>query len=131
MNKRKIGPENFYSDLRNFCASELDILARYTEQFRKNANLRPEMTMYNWPRFVRTNEITRFLTFYETYKLIQDVQGSVFQVGVLEGNTLFTFAHIVETFDPRRIRNSHNGTVRRNYFDQAMFVSELAWHFLS
>lgn len=101
MIKRKIDPENFNSDLRNFRASELDILARYTEQFRKSANLRPEMTMYNWPRFVRTNEITRFLTFYETYKLIQDVQGSVFQVGVLEGNTLFTFAHLVETFEPR------------------------------
>lgn len=29
----------------------------------------------------------------------------------------------------RRIRNSHNVTVRRNYFEQAMFVSELARHF--
>ena len=57
--------------------------------------------MYNWPRYVRTNEITRFITFYEMYKKIQNIQGSIFQVGVLEGNTLFSYAHLVENFEFR------------------------------
>ena len=96
-----VDPTNLNSDLRNFRNTEIEILARYAKQFKESAEKQPEMTMYNWPRFVRTNEITRFITFYETYKLIQEVQGSIFQAGVLEGNTLFTFAHLVENFEPR------------------------------
>lgn len=103
MTNTKIDPVNLNSDLRNFRDSEVEILARYTEQFKKSALQRPEMTLYNWTRFVRTNEITRFLTFYETYKHIQEIQGSVFQVGVLEGNTLFSFAHLIENFEARNI----------------------------
>jgi len=98
---KKVDETNFNSDLRNFRQQEIEILAKYSEQFKDSASKKPEMTMYNWPRYVRTNEITRFITFYETYKLIQDVQGSVFQAGVLEGNTLFTFAHLIENFEPR------------------------------
>ena len=101
MTNTKIDPVNLNSDLRNFRDSEVEILARYTEQFKKSALQRPEMTLYNWTRFVRTNEITRFLTFYETYKHIQEIQGSVFQVGVLEGNTPFSFAHLIENFEAR------------------------------
>jgi hypothetical protein len=97
----KINPEFFNSDLRNFRETELDTLAEYTQQFKKAASESPEMAMYNWPRYVRTQEITRFITFYEIYKHIQEIHGSIFQVGVLEGNTLFTYAHLIENFEHR------------------------------
>ncbi len=92
--------KNFNSDLRNFRESEINILDEYIEQI-KIASEKPDLLLYNWPRFVRTNEITRFITFYEMYKKIQDIQGSIFQVGVLEGNTLFSYAHLVENFEFR------------------------------
>lgn len=97
----KVNEEHFNSDLRNFRSEEIEVLAEYSQQFKQSAAENPEMTMYNWPRYVRTNEVSRFLTFYETYKHIQEVQGSIFQMGVLEGNTMFTFAHLVENFEPR------------------------------
>jgi len=97
---KKIREENFNSDLRNFRKSEIEILGEYTNQIREAAE-KPDLLLYNWPRYVRTQEITRFISFYEIYKYIQDVQGSIFQCGVLEGNTLFTFAHLVENFEIR------------------------------
>lgn len=93
--------EHFNSDLRNFRKEEIESLENYTQQFKAASAYDPSMAMYNWPRFVRTNEITRFCTFYHIYDLIKDIQGSIFQVGVLEGNTLFSFAHLQETFEPR------------------------------
>jgi hypothetical protein len=93
--------KHFNSDLRNFRKEEVEVLSKYSDQFKESANFDPAMTMYNWPRYVRTNEITRFLTFYHIYNMIKDVQGSILQIGVLEGNTLFSFAHLQENFEPR------------------------------
>ena len=64
----KVNGTSFNSDLRNFRDEEINTLTNYTEQLKEASQLHPEMVMYNWPRYVRTNEITRFLTFYETYK---------------------------------------------------------------
>jgi hypothetical protein len=93
-------PKSFNSDLRKFRKKELQDLEKYVDQI-KHAAKKPEILLYNWPRYVRTHEITRFICFYEIYKLIQNIHGSIFQCGVLEGNTLFSFAHLVENFEFR------------------------------
>lgn len=93
--------KHFNSDLRNFRQEEVTVLSNYIDQFKEAANFDPAMTMYNWPRYVRTNEFTRVLTFIHIYNLIKEIQGSILQVGVLEGNTMFSFAHLQENYEPR------------------------------
>ena len=55
----------------------------------------------NYSRYARTMDITRLLVFYEVYKLITDIQGSIIDLGVLHGNSLFSMAHFTEIFEPK------------------------------
>ena len=93
--------KTFNSDLRNFRNEEINVLKDYIEHYKDASNKDPAMAMYNWTRFVRTNEVTRLLSFFEIYNVIKDIQGYTFQLGVLDGNTMFSFAHFQETFEPR------------------------------
>lgn len=88
------------SDFRNYRKEELDILDRYVAQMSKHMDV-PEIAVYNWPRLIRNQEITRFLVFYEVYKQIKDVHGCIMEMGVLDGNTMFSLAHFVEIFEHR------------------------------
>ncbi len=88
------------SDFSNYRDEELDILNRYVEQIEKHDSA-PEITLYNWPRFVRSQEVTRFLVYYEIFKKIENVHGCIMQIGVLNGNTLFSYAHFSEIFEHR------------------------------
>lgn len=100
-NKGEQFEETFNSDLRNFRNEEIENLKEYTKQYQISAESNAPMAMYNWTRFVRTNEVTRLLSFLEIYHLIKDIHGYTLQLGVLDGNTLFSFAHFQEIFEPR------------------------------
>tara|TARA_Y100000813_G_scaffold161785_1_gene122332 strand:+ start:567 stop:1322 length:756 start_codon:yes stop_codon:yes gene_type:complete len=88
------------SDFSKYRNEEMEILERYVDQVRQHADV-PEFILYNWPCFVRSQEITRFLVYYEIFKMIQNVHGSIVQLGVLNGNTLFSYALFSEIFEHR------------------------------
>lgn len=88
------------SDFSNYRDEEFETLERYVEHIEDHRDT-PELILYNWPRFVRSQEITRFLVYYEIFKMIENVHGSIMQIGVLNGNTLFSYAHFSEIFEHR------------------------------
>jgi hypothetical protein len=59
-----------------------------------------EDMLQNFPSFVRRINITRFLAQYELFKMVQDLPGSIVELGVYKGSSLFAFANFLEIFSP-------------------------------
>ena len=95
------------SDQRNYRESELDTIQALVGQFQgmqateTNAGLHPAEFMANFSRFVRTTDITRLLAIHELYQKVKNVQGSIVEIGVLNGFNVFNFAHFVEIYEHR------------------------------
>jgi hypothetical protein len=54
----------------------------------------------NFAKYVPRQTLTRFLMRYEIFKLIQHVQGSIVECGVLFGNGLMSFANLSAILEP-------------------------------
>lgn len=88
------------STFSNYREQEIDNLKAYLEQFR-DYNENPEVILYNFSRFVRTQEITKFLVFNKIFEIIKNIHGHIVEFGIHNGNTLFTLAHLSEIFEHR------------------------------
>jgi hypothetical protein len=88
------------SDLRHFKENELSDLKRRIALVEKH-NQHPEVLLYNFARIARTQDMTRLLAFHETYSQIINIPGEIVEIGVLEGQSLFSFAHFAEIYEPR------------------------------
>lgn len=55
--------------------------------------------LQNFARYVPRQSLTRFLVKYELFKLILNTQGSIFEVGVLAGGSLFSWAQCSAIFE--------------------------------
>jgi hypothetical protein len=73
------------------------ILERRQKIF-KNTQESVEDILTNFPTFTRRVSITRFLAHYELFKRISDLPGSIVELGVFKGSSLFAFAHFLEIF---------------------------------
>ena len=67
--------------------------------FRKN-NASWEIKIENFPKYVRRQNITRFLALYEIFKKIQNVKGSIIECGVHEGFGLMSWAKFSSILEP-------------------------------
>jgi len=56
--------------------------------------------LHNFPKYVATKEIRKFLYRYEIFKQVLEVHGSIIEAGVLYGGGLLTWAHLSEIFEP-------------------------------
>lgn len=54
----------------------------------------------NFPKYVRRQDISRFIALYELFKKIIDVKGSIVECGVHLGFSLFTFAKLSANLEP-------------------------------
>lgn len=54
----------------------------------------------DFPVFASRQQITYFLERYELYKKVQDIPGSILELGVAGGFGLMTFAHLCSIFEP-------------------------------
>lgn len=54
----------------------------------------------NFPKYITRTSMTRFLTKYEIFKKIIDVQGSIIECGVLFGGGLMSWAHFSSILEP-------------------------------
>lgn len=62
--------------------------------------------LQNFPKYVPTQDIRRFLSRYELFKQVLDVHGSIVECGVLFGGGLMSWAHFSEVFEPfNHLRN--------------------------
>jgi hypothetical protein len=64
----------------------------------KMGNQPIEEILQNFPTFTRRITITRFLAHYELFRQIQNIPGSIVELGVFKGASLFAFAHFLEIF---------------------------------
>ena len=59
-----------------------------------------EVKMQNFPKYVRRQNLTRFLALYEIFKKILRVKGSVVECGVFQGFGLMTWAKLSALLEP-------------------------------
>jgi Macrocin-O-methyltransferase (TylF) len=56
--------------------------------------------LLNFPKYVRRQEVARFLCRYEIFKRQLDVKGSIVECGVHHGGGVMTWAHFSATLEP-------------------------------
>lgn len=59
-----------------------------------------EVKMENFPKYVRRQNLTRFLALYEIFKRIVDVKGSIVECGVNRGFGVMTWAKLSAILEP-------------------------------
>jgi Macrocin-O-methyltransferase (TylF) len=76
-------------------------------------------TLINYPAFVRRREMTRLLADYDLFRMIQDLPGSIAELGVFLGAGLFTWSKLLETFAPgdrsRKVYGFESGAGYRDF----------------
>jgi len=63
-------------------------------------NLSTRECLSDYQAFVPRRHIPKLLAYYELFKMICDMPGSIAELGVLRGAGLFTWSHLLETFCP-------------------------------
>lgn len=98
-------PPLINSDFRRFREGEMESLTNQItalqDEVTQNGAMGAGKIMANFARYARTMDVTRLLVFYEVYKKIINIQGSIVDLGVLHGNSLFSMAHFSEIFEHR------------------------------
>src|SRR5687767_2182574 len=59
-----------------------------------------ETKIENFPKYVRRQNLTRFLALYEIFKLILPVKGSIVECGVNHGFGVITWAKLSAILEP-------------------------------
>lgn len=72
---------------------------RLSDLFTKR-DMGPRDILGNFPAYVRRRDLPRFLAHYELFKLVADLPGAIFDMGVYRGASFFTWGKLLETFVP-------------------------------
>ena len=59
-----------------------------------------EQKIENFPKYVRRQNLTRFITLYEIFKKVSEVKGSVIECGVNQGFGLMTWSKLSAIMEP-------------------------------
>ena len=62
-----------------------------------------EAKIENFPKYVRRQNLTRFLALYEVFKLVEPVKGSIVECGVHEGFGTMTWAKLSAILEPTNL----------------------------
>lgn len=63
-------------------------------------NLSTQDILHHYMAFIQRRDLPQLLAYYELFKLIKDLPGSIAECGVFIGNGLFTWSKLMETFLP-------------------------------
>ena len=63
-------------------------------------NLELKEILQNYMAFIQRRDLPQLLAYYELFKEVQSLPGSIVEVGVFFGNGLFTWSKLLETFCP-------------------------------
>lgn len=70
------------------------------EKYFKESKFSTLDKLSNFAKYIPRQDLTAFLYRYEVFKKILDVQGSIVECGVYQGNGLLTFAHFSSILEP-------------------------------
>ena len=62
-----------------------------------------EKKMENFPKYVRKQNLTRFMALYEIFKKVMYVKGSIIECGVHQGFGLFSWAKFSSIMEPNNL----------------------------
>lgn len=62
-----------------------------------------EIRLENFPKYVRRQQLKRFLALYELFKLVLPVKGSIIDCGVFEGFSLMSWAKLSTILEPENL----------------------------
>jgi len=62
-----------------------------------------EIKLENFPKYVRRQQLKRFLAFYELFKLILPLKGSIVDCGVYRGASLMSWAKLSAMLEPENL----------------------------
>lgn len=79
--------------------SELEYFTQLEKYF-KESKFSTLDKLSNFAKYIPRQDLTGFLYRYEVFKKILDVQGSIVECGVYQGNGLLTFAHFSSILEP-------------------------------
>jgi len=80
-------------------ASEVDFRVGLESYFRQSIGSNVEK-LQNFPKYVPTQDLRRFIGRYEIFRKALEVHGSIVECGVLFGGGLMTWAQLSEVFEP-------------------------------
>lgn len=70
------------------------------EDLVKRSGLSLKDILLDYAAFIRRRDLPRLLARYELFKLIENLPGSIVELGVFRGSGLFTWGNLLETFCP-------------------------------
>jgi hypothetical protein len=82
--------------------TEKDVGRKNAEIFEHSADS-VEVRLENFPRYVRRQQLKRFLSMYELFKRVVPVKGSVVECGVFRGFGLMSWAKISTILEPENL----------------------------
>ena len=65
-----------------------------------------EKKIENFPKYVRRQNLTRFIALYEIYKRILPIKGSIVECGVFRGFGIMTWAKLSSILEPVNLSRS-------------------------
>ena len=73
------------------------------EQIFNESQESTEIKLENFTKYVRRQHLKRFITFYEIYKRILPIKGSIVELGVFRGFSISTWAKLGAIMEPENI----------------------------
>lgn len=90
---------NRYKENKTSTQKDFDYLKSMEEYFNNGVGTTIEK-LVNFPKYVPRQNLTYFLSKYEIFKKILNVNGSIIECGVLAGGGLMTFLQLSAIFEP-------------------------------
>jgi hypothetical protein len=82
--------------------NEQDAAARVAEIFRQSRDP-VEKRLESFPKYVRRQDLKRFLALYELFKIILPVKGSIVECGVFRGFSVMSWAKLSAILEPENL----------------------------
>ncbi len=81
---------------------EKEVVKKLAQIFEKSPDS-TEIKLDNFPKYVRRQRLTRFLSLYELFKKILTIKGSIVECGVCHGFGLMTWANLSAVLEPNNL----------------------------
>ncbi|HMS70370.1 MAG TPA: TylF/MycF/NovP-related O-methyltransferase [Saprospiraceae bacterium] len=87
------------SNLTNHTETEINLFTKYANYFNESP-ISIVGKLQNFPKYVRRQDLSRFLAKNELFKLQLDLPGSIIELGCFQGGGTFTFAQLSAIYEP-------------------------------
>ena len=101
----------FYKERDQYYWSEI-------EKLKESYDFSLETILKNYMAFIQRRDLPQLLAYYDLFKKVHHLPGSIVEVGVFLGNGLFTWAKLLETFFPGNRGKKVFGFDNFNGYDQ-------------